>query len=387
MDKRLGSVVISLWVLAFLLTSPQDAFSQSTPKSIQEMVKKLKLDPSILASTDEELRVPTEWIENARREAKVRLFSTFRPARAKVFLAPFKERYPFIAVEYSTASRKERAIKTLVAYKSGNIVTDVLTQVGGSFYAFKKADAVEDLSTLPAMKNIPERSKDPDGLWVGFYSAYWCMGYNTNLVKKEELPKKWEDLLTNPRWRGGNLALGNRPNLWALQLWQARGEKWTKDFLSELFREVRPQLRKEGSGALLGLLALGEYHAAIPGLNYRIYQKGLDGAPIDITCPEPIPVDVQNALILKRAPNIHAAKVFLNWLLSVEGQIALSFATYVTPVHKNLQRPELVALGDRFLGKKEAFAEPAAYVDVLPKLVRFWNDLWLRGGGKPRKRK
>ncbi len=67
------------------------------------MLKKLNLDPSILFGVDQELQVPQEWLEKAREEGKVRMLSSGRPLNIKTIFDPFRERYPFISVEFSFA--------------------------------------------------------------------------------------------------------------------------------------------------------------------------------------------------------------------------------------------------------------------------------------------
>jgi iron(III) transport system substrate-binding protein len=367
-----------------LLIFSSGAHADSLPAATQEILKKLKLDPSILAGLDAELNVPKEWIANARKEGKLRVLSTLEPGEARALMAPFKERYPFLQVDFSEASREDRSVKTLVAYRAGRYSTDVLTGVGGTFYMFKEAGALEDLRSLPSVKKLPEGAMDPEGLWIGSYKLYWCMSYNTKLVRKEDLPKQWEDLITNPRWRGSKIALINRPNLWVLQLWKAKGESWTKDFLTKLFTEVKPQLRKEGQSALIELLAAGEFHAVIPSNPARTYTKSLAGGPLGYTCPEPAPSSVNEAVLLRGAPNLHAGKVFLNWLLSKEGQIAQFAAHSGSPVHSELMRKEFIPFADEILGKQESFRDPGLETEVLPKVFEFWNQLWLTGGGRSR---
>jgi len=362
------------------------AFAAPLPKSTEEMLKKLKLDASVLSNIDKELEVPKAWLDGARKEGKLRIYHTVDPPQAEVMFRPFRERFPFISIEYSRASHEDRAIRTLVAFKNKRIVTDILTGLGGSFFLYKEAGALEDLRGIPNLKNNPEGTRDHDGLWVGMHLRYWCMAYNTRALKRDDLPKKWDDLLTNPKFRGGNLALGNRPQLWALGLWKANGEKWAKEFLTKLFTEVKPQLRREGMNANLELLAAGEFNLTIPAAEYRTYQKTLDGAPISYHCPEPVPAAVSEMGILKGAPNINAARVFVNWFLSMEGQIAQYVSDYAPPVHKNLQRKELIPFADQIVGKKDAFRDPVIELEIQPKLLAVWDDLWLRSGGKARGR-
>ena len=380
------TVLLLAVFVAALCISPNlsNAAAAPLPKSMEEMLKKLKLDAGTLANIDKELEVPKAWLDGARKEGKLRIFSTIDPGQLEVLARPFKERYPFIDIEYSRASHEDRAVRTLVAYKNKRIVTDIITGLGGSYFMYKEIGALDDMRMIPNLKNNPPETVDPDGLWVGMHMRYWCMAFNTKQLKKEDMPKRWDDLLTNPKFRNGNLAIGNRPQLWALSLWKGNGEKWAKDFLTKLFNDVRPQLRREGMNALLELLAAGEFHATIPSAEYRTYKKNLDGAPISYHCPEPVPIAVSEMGILKGAPNINAARIFVNWFLSKEGQIAQYVADYAPPVHKDLRRKEFVPFADEILTKKGAFRDPVIEVEIQPKLLAFWDELWMRSGGRRR---
>ena len=383
----IAKIVLSLILSTSTFPMLRDvSFSASAPlpKSTEEMLKKLKLDPSILANLDKELEVPKAWLDGARKEAKLRIFSTVDPGQMDVLSRPFKERYPYVNIEYSRASHEDRAVRTLVAYKNKKIVTDILTGLGGSYFMYKEIGALDDMRMIPNLKNNPPETVDPDGLWVGMHMRYWCMAYNTRSLKKEDMPKRWDDLLTNPKFRNGNLAIGNRPQLWSLSLWKANGEKWTKDFLTRLFNDVKPQLRREGMNAMLELLAAGEFHATIPSAEYRTFKKNLDGAPVSYHCPEPVPIAVSEMGILKGAPNINSARIFINWFLSKEGQIAQYVADYAPPVHKDLRRRDFVPFAEEILTKKGAFRDPVIEVEIQPKLLAFWDELWMRGGGKRR---
>lgn len=363
--------------LFLFLTLPAWAASP-LPKSTQEMLKKLKLPASFLADIDRELEVPKDWLERAKQEGKVRFSSTEEPEPAKIMLAPFRERYPFITVEPIQTTRDDR-VKTLIAYKRGKILTDVQDAIGGILGGFIESNGLVDLRDIPGLKNLPEEAKDPNGLWVGTESGYRCVGYNTKLMKKEELPRRWEDLPGVSRLKGGNLALGNRPELWVINLWDAKGEKWTRDFLTRLFAELKPQLRKEGMNALHQLLAAGEFHAFIPAGEDNTHELALQGAPVGFTCPEPAPRTVRQLAILKGSPNLHAAKIFLNWLLTKEGQIAKIVGKGALPIHKDMMRPEFVPWPDQLLGKTVSWP-PRNELEITPKLNEVWSQLWLRGG-------
>lgn len=382
MTQKLGSLVVSLLILALLLMLPNPVFSASVPRTTQEMLKKLQLDPSILKGLEQELQVPPDWMERARVEGKVTVQGT--PGAASVqkdLFAPFRERYPFITLEYNGLGNEERVVKTLMAYKSGRVIADVVESVAGGLTTYKEAKALEDLRNIPGMKNIIDNAKGTDGLHVQPFMNYWCISYNTKLVKKEDLPRKWEDLLVNSTWRGGNLALGNRPTQWVLQLWKIKGESWVKDFLNKLFTEVKPQLRREGSNALPQLVGAGEFYAVVPSDHTHAYDMASQGAPVGFVCPEPGPfTSISGAFILKGAPNIYAARLYMNWMLSKEGQIARYLVSNNTPVHKELQRKEFVPFPEEILAKEATSTDPSFDQVVVPKLNEYWNNLWLRGG-------
>ncbi len=379
----MGKIRITLLVSGLLFLPLFEVFSASLPKSTQEILKSLNVKASILSDIDQELQVPKDWLEKAKKEGRLNIRGTpFTPSEVRVFLGPFRERYSFLEVDYFGGNQANRSVKTLVAFRAGRILSDAVLSVGGFILEYKLANALENLRNIPAWRRSPDRAKeDPDGLWLGKSISYWCMSYNTKLVKKGDLPKKWDDLVTNPIWRNRNLALANRPQLWVLNLWVAKGENWTKNFLTKLFSEVRPQLRKEGLSVLPQLAAAGEFYAGIPSSPARTSQMVMDGAPVGFTCPEPAPASTASVIILKNARNPYAARLFVNWLLSKEGQIAQFASKRFIPIHSDLQQTRFVPFGEEILGKEVSYSTPSLRVGVLPKVYEFWNNLWMRGPG------
>lgn len=359
----------------------QSAIGADLPKSTQAILKKLKLDASILGDIDRETKVADAWVAGAKKEGDLRIGATWDELQFEQLSRPFKERYPYIKIKYSRATRHDRVIKPLLAFQTGRVITDVISGIGAKVNIFRKIGALEDLSGLPNWKNVPDGMKDPKGRWIGQRLRYWCMSYNTKKVDKKDLPKKWEDLITNTRWHGKKIGMGNRPNLWLISLWGAKGEDWTKDYARKLFSIVKPQLRKEGMNALIGLAIAGEFDASIPSAAYRTYQQIQKGAPIGWHCPEPIPLAISELVIVKGTTKKNSAMMFVNWFLSREGQIAQYAANFAPPVHKDLQRKEFLSFPDQIIGKKIAFREPDALENDLNKLMKFWDPLWFAGRG------
>ncbi len=361
--------------------TPWPSAAADLPKATQELLKKLKLEPSILGDIDKEIAMPGAWVEGAKKEDELRIGATWDELQFENLIGPFKERFPFIKIKYSRATRHDRVIKPLLAFQTGRVITDVISGIGAKVSVFRKLNALEDLSGLPNWKNVPEGMKDPKKQWVGQRLRYWCMSYNTKRVAKKDLPKTWEDLITNERWHGKKIGLGNRPNLWLITLWGAKGEAWAKDYAQKLFSIVKPQLRKEGMNALIGLAVAGEFDASLPSAAYRTQQQALKGAPISWHCPEPVPMAISELVIVKGTKKKNSAMMFLNWFLSREGQISQYGANFAPPVHKDLQRKEFLSYPEQIVGKKIAFREPDSLEKDLKDLVKFWDPLWFAGRG------
>jgi iron(III) transport system substrate-binding protein len=352
------------------------------PKSTQAILKQLQFSESRLSGLDKELQVPAKWINDAKKTKKLVILSTWDQRQFRKMSGPFKERYPFIKINYSRSSYNARVVKTLIAWKEKRYLADIVTGFGGGYFLFRDANALEDLSDIPSVKNnVPKDMKDPLGKWVGQRLRYWCMSYNTKLVKKADLPKRWEDLLTNTKWHNGKIGLGNRPQLWLLMLWGANGEEWTKRYINSFLENVKPQLRKEGANALTSLAVAGEFHAALPAAAYRTAGYRGKGAPIGWHCPEPVPLAVSEMGIIKGTKNTAAAKIFTNWFLSKEGQLAQYASDQAPPVHKDFQTSEFLAFPEEIIGKKIAFRH-AGLEEETKKMFAAWDPIWKKKIGK-----
>lgn len=350
------------------------------PKSTQKILAKLKLDASVLKGLDKELRMPAGLVEKARKEGKVLVYGTMDHEHWQEATGPFRERYPFVKVVYSRPKRNDRAMKPLIALKTGRYITDMIIGLGGKFFLYTKDNLVADLRDLPNYNNVIKGANDPAGLWAGTRVRLWCMAYNTKKVKPSELPAKWGDLLTMKRWWGDKIGMANRPNSVVLTLWGYHGEAWGRKFIDGLFNKVKPQLRKEGTNALIGLAVAGEFDASFPAAMHRTWDAKQSGAPINYHCPEPVSTSITEVILLKGSPRTHAAKMFVNWMLTKEYQIAQAAAAGAVPVHKDLQDPRFLKFADQIVGKPRALRKPELN-QLLPVIYKQWNPLWEGGSG------
>lgn len=378
MAKQGGSIRGAVLAAVILAFAPLYAVhAAELPKATQDMLRSLKMEPDILSGLDAELKVPPAWISGAKKEGKLKISGSWDPPQFAHYILPFKERYPYIKIDYSRGSFNTRSISLLVAFQQGRVIADVLTGFGGSFGQFKDAGALANISDIPNVANVPAEMKDPGGLWAGHQMTFYCITYNTNLMKADELPKTWDDLLTTPKFMNQHLGVGDRPQLWLIALTGAHGEAWTDHFIDRLFTEVKPQLRKEGLNATVGLTGIGELVAALPTSGYRTRYEASKGSPVSFHCPDPVPGSTNEMAIMRNAPDNNAAHLFMNWALSKEGQVSQFETDGGSPTHKAFQNDDrFIAYADNIRGKKIAFRTPELLADQGPRVIDLWESNW-----------
>jgi len=380
MDRQMRAAAVAL-ISALALASAASA--AETPKATLKAVADLGLEASVLDGLDAELNVPQAWIEGAKQEKEVIVSGTWDAREFQNMTAAFRERYPFINLRYERAGTTGRGTQVLVALGEGRVTADVMTAIADAIFYFIDMKVLADLRELPGFKNISPDYVAADGAWLSHKRSGGCLAYNTDKVKKEDLPKTWDDLVKGPRWGGGNLALTNNPSSWLLGLWGDFGEQWGEDFTRALFEKLQPQRRKEGLTALTGLTVAGEFHASLPSPEWVAKRYSVKGAPIGYHCPEPVPITVSQIAMLEKAPHKNAARLFINWMVSREGQILQYATTFAVPVHQALQLPQFVPFAETIVGKRANVRDDALLVsDTNKKMDALWDKYW--GGGTPK---
>jgi iron(III) transport system substrate-binding protein len=369
---------------ACLIASLGVARAAELPRATDALLHKLNLDAAILGDLDKELKVPQSWIDAAAKEGKLIVFGTWEPREFQRLVQPFRERYPGIDFQYSDPVRTDRIIKPIVALQTNHrYLADIIVGLEEGLGQYIQADALEPLTDLPSMADVNDRFKDAGGRWVVTKFRFGCVGTNTDKVAKADLPLTWDDLLTAPVARDGNLALANRPNQWFASLWAVKGEAWGKAYVAQLFSVVKPQLRTENLNAMASLLAAGEFALQVPGYDLRILALKARGAPVDYYCPDPAPGFIQITAMLKGSPRSNAAKIFINWLLSKEGQISHFETSHSVPVDKDLQKmAQFLPAGVQALDSGHVAVLGPQEMSASSGIFEVWNKAWEAAGNQ-----
>ena len=195
---------------------------------------------------------------------------------------------------------------------------------------------------------------------------FFTIGYNTNLVKPEEVPNAYEDLV-HPRW-AGRVGLEGSDVDWFGALVKSMGEAKGLAFFRKL-AEAKPQIRS-GHTLMAELVASGEIPLAATLYNHNVERLVVKGAPVKWKAITPT-FGRPNAIgLARRAPHPHAAMVFADFMLSREGQTIL----------KERNRVPASLSVDTHLNKFPfQMIDPVITLDENDKWEKVWSELFLKG--------
>ncbi|MBI2985936.1 MAG: extracellular solute-binding protein [Deltaproteobacteria bacterium] len=258
-------------------------------------------------------------LAKARDEKKVVVYNTTTVPDMQRIVEGFHKKYPFLEVE-SFRSNGERLLQKIsTEVRAGRYLADAYIISGLQLWLLKDAGQLVPYPS-PEREAVRKPFKDDAGYWAGVYFNLEVIGVNTRLTQPREMPKRWEDLL-DPRWKG-RMALEGEDIPWYASVLQILGEERAMDFFRKLAKQ---QLQMRNGHTLISqLLAAGEV-ALTPTLRVQtaetLKQKG---APVEWSAIEPIAANPPVSLALaKNAPHPNSARLFIDFVLSREGQTVI----------------------------------------------------------------
>ena len=257
-----------------------------------------------------------DWTVKAREEKSLVLYHTTNVPDTQKILDGFRQRAPYLAVEPFRATGEKLIQRITTEIKAGRHLADVYIISGLQAWLLKDAGYIAPYRSSER-ERVNAALKDREGYWSGIYWNLEVLGYHTKLAPPQEVPKRWEDL-ANPRWKE-LVGLEEEDVQWYASILQLMGEEKGKDLMRRIAAQ-RPQIRR-GHTLLGQLMAAGEF-ALAPTL--RVHEAEAlrrRGAPVDWHAIEPLAPNPPVCVMLpKGAPRPNAAKVFIDYILSREGQ-------------------------------------------------------------------
>lgn len=279
----------------------------------------------------------TEWekiIAAAHKEGQVTVYISGYEA----VLPDFEKEYPDIKILAITGRGNQLGQRLLAERRGEKYIADVVSS-GASpnyqqFYHAKALDPIKPALILPEVVDPAQwylkkhQYSDPEGQYVFNYvgsATYGAVNYNTKLVDAKEFRSYWD--LLNPKWKSKIVARHIReagPGAGNTRFFYYHPEL-APAFVKKLFGEIDPTLFRDFRQGP-DWLATGKYAICFFCDVDVLKQQGL---PVDTFGPRSfkegggLVQQFGTLALVNRAPHPNAAKVFINWLLSRKGQMAL----------------------------------------------------------------
>ena len=255
-------------------------------------------------------------VEKAKEEGKLVAYLAMNAADAVTVQATFEKKFPQIKVDLVRAGAPAMLQRVLTEYRGGKIFADVVLGFGFIHYELGQLKLLARYES-PERPNYVAQFKDKDGFWTNVIPIVHTIAYNPKMLQPAELPVRYTDLLL-PKWKG-KAGMNSNNIMFLAAMMTHFGKEDGMDFLQKLAAQA-PQMR--GGGTLLTtLVAAGEFPLAFSINENNVENFKLKGAPIDwVRVADPLYGELVPIGIMAGAPHPNAARLFVDYTLSKEGQ-------------------------------------------------------------------
>jgi len=253
----------------------------------------------------------------AKKEGKLVAYVSMLTENATALLTEFKKKYPFIDTSLYRANTQKLLPKIQLEARTQQHEADVISATFTIWNELTRGKLIMKYDS-PERAKYPDALKDADGYWNILHLGVQGMAYNTKLVSPDAAPKKYEDLL-QPRWRPKQIAMDYRDSSWMAVMLEIMGEAEGLAFMKKL--AAKDLYMRENKNLLTQLLAAGEFPVLANTYLETFAKIQKAGAPIEwVPGQNPIPASTHLLGVYAHARHPNAAKLFVDFLLSQEGQ-------------------------------------------------------------------
>ncbi|HEX3499856.1 MAG TPA: extracellular solute-binding protein [Stellaceae bacterium] len=288
--------------------------------------------------------VTPELIAAAQKEGSVVFYSSYDVAVGEVFRKGFETKYPGIAVRVERAGSERIFSRVAQEYESGIHAADVVDSADATHLLFWKRKNLLAQYVPEGIDKWPSDMRDPDGYYAADRASLTVIGYNTKLVKPEDAPKRYADLL-DAKWKGKIVKAhpAYSGNIMTTTYALSRLLGW--GFYEKL--ATQRVLQVQSSTEPPKKVALGERPVMIDGNEYNLFLLKKQGAPIEVVyAEEGTTLCPGMAGIMKDAPHPNAARLFASFLFSLEAQQLEYDVAEVRSFHPEVKdKPGRIPLG------------------------------------------
>ena len=314
-------------------------------------------DLALYAGPDREARL----VELSKKEGELSVYHVY-PA-LPVVMAAYTRKYGIKVRAWRAGS--EAVLQRLTAEsRGGRFDVDIVQNNGPENEAAYREKMLQEVGS-PGLKDLMPGAAPAHKCWAAIALDIWVASYNTNAVKKDELPKTYADL-ADPRWKG-RLAIEANNHVWFGTLLAELGEEAGIKLFSHIVATNGISARK-GHSVLANLVASGDIPLALTVYSWIPEQLKKKGAPIESIGLQPLLAQPSTIAMLKRAPNPAAALLFHDFMLG-EGQKLLADAQFV-PASRLIDSP--------FARLPMKLIDPAKALDQQERWQKLFDDIVIK---------
>jgi iron(III) transport system substrate-binding protein len=304
----------------------------------------------------------------AQKEGTLTLYTSFAEKDLPPLLGAFEKRYGIKVRVWRSASEKvlQRAV---VETTAGRHDFDAVHTSALEMEALYREKILQPVAPAHGVELLAGATR-PHRAWTATYLSFWVQAYNTNVVKKADLPRTYEDLL-DPKWKG-KLGIEARVPEWYATVAMDMGEEKGIRFFRELVAKNGISVRG-GHTLLNNLVIAGDVPLALTIYQYMAEGAKRKGAAIDWFVLEPAVARMSGVGIARHAPHPNAALLFYDFMLSPEAQQLLLSLDYV---------PTLAKLPSPLAQRRFKLVDPAAAMDEHDKWLKSFEDVIVKRAGQ-----
>jgi iron(III) transport system substrate-binding protein len=315
------------------------------------------LVPTVLLAQDAGL------IERAKRDGRVVLYTSLAPTESAPLAAAFEKKYG-VKVELWRSTSGRVVQRTITEAQARRFAVDVVETNGPEMEMLARENLLAELRSA-YLADLPANAIPPHRMWVPDRLNFFVVGFNTNKVKRAEIPATYEAFV-DPKWKG-RIALEATDTEWMATLIKTWGDAKGMDYFRKL-SAMRPDIR-EGHVLLASLVAAGEVPVGLSMYNSNIEALKRRGAPIDFVPVQPVVARPQGIGVMKNAPHPNAARLLVDYVLSPEGQMIFESMGRV---------PASTRVKSALNNFPFTMIDPVTVLDESPKWEKLWNGFFLR---------
>ena len=330
-------------------------------------------NPATYRGTDREQRL----VDGARKEAQVTVYSSMIVDQAlRPLIDAFQTKYPFIKAQYVRDDPPQQLQKIMAESRAGHMVADVLESTG--LEVPTRAADIDQPFWSPQIAAYDPGLRDPDNYWAPTRTSYLGACYNTNLVKPGEAPKSFADYL-DPKWKG-KIAWSSTvagAMLFITGVRNFMGEDKAFAYLQKLAQQAIVSI-PSANRVVVDRVMAGEYSLCLDAFLHHPIISARKGAPVAPLPLDPVLTVVSSAMLPKAPPHPYAAMLFIDFLLSREGQQTLQRADYFPARLDVPASADLDQIVPRKIGLHENFISPIKMDADLPRSRELYMQLFAK---------